>query len=89
VTLLQVPARATVGRRSEIAFRVGGSRTVVARIAGDAGDARAWRFARPAGRVTFAWTPTEPGAYRLTLSAQAGDGTVTQTTIPLTAGVAR
>ena len=89
VTLLQVPARATVGRRSEIAFRVGASRTVVARIAGDAGDARVWRFARPAGRVTFAWTPTEPGAYRLTLSAQASDGTVTQTTIPLTAGVAR
>jgi hypothetical protein len=44
-----------------------------------------WRFARPAGRVAFGWTPTEPGDYRLTVSARAGGGTTTQTTIPLTA----
>jgi len=87
VTLLQVPDRATVGRRSEIAFGVGGSRLVVARIAGDGGDTRVWRFARPDGRVSFAWTPTEPGNYRLTISAQASDGTTTQTTVPLNAGV--
>jgi len=87
VTLLRVPDRATVGRRSEIAFGVGGSRLVVARIAGDGGDTRVWRFARPDGRVSFAWTPTEPGNYRLTISAQASDGTTTQTTVPLNAGV--
>ena len=58
-------------RESEIAFQVAGSRVVVARIAGDGGEARVWRFARPAGRVAFAWTPTRPGAYRLTVSAHA------------------
>ncbi len=87
VTLLEVPDRATVGRESEVAFSAAGSREVVARIAGDDGEARVWRFARPAGRVAFAWTPTEPGDYRLTVSAQSSGGTTTQTTIPLTAGV--
>jgi excisionase family DNA binding protein len=86
VTLLHVPDRATVGRRSEISFNVGRSRLVVARIARDGEQTRVWRFARPAGRVAFAWRPTEPGDYRLTVSAQASGGTKTQTTIPLTAG---
>jgi excisionase family DNA binding protein len=87
VTQLEVPDRATVGHESEIAFRTAGSRAVVARIAGDDGEARVWRFARPAGRVAFAWTPTRPGSYRLTVSARSSAGTTTQTTIPLTAGL--
>jgi hypothetical protein len=87
VTLLEVPDRATVGRESEIAFSAAGSQAVVARIAADDGEARVWRFARPAGRVAFSWTPTRPGDYRLTVSAQASGGATTQTTIPLTAGL--
>lgn len=84
LTPLQLPVRATVGRRSAIAFRVGGSRLVVARIAGHGGPTRVWRFARPAGRVAFPWTPAKAGDYRLTVSAQAR-GRATETTIPLTA----
>jgi hypothetical protein len=87
VTLLQVPDRATVGRKSGIAFRVARSRVVTARIAGHGGEARVWRFVRPARRVAFAWTPTQPGSYRLTVSARSSGGTTTQTTIPLTAGL--
>jgi hypothetical protein len=87
VTLLQVPDRATVGRESEIAFTVARSPVVIARIAGAGGAARVWRFARPVGRVAFAWRPTRPGSYRLTVSAESSSGTMTQTTIPLTAGV--
>ena len=87
VTLLQVPDRVTVGRESEVAFRVARPRVVIARIAGTGGAARVWRFARPVGRVAFAWTPTRPGSYRLTVSAQSSGGAMTQTTIPLTAGV--
>jgi hypothetical protein len=87
VTLLQVPDRATVGRESEVAFRVARSRVVIARIAGDGGRARVWRFVHPAGRVAFAWTPTQPGSYRLTVSARSSGGTMTQATIPLTAGL--
>ncbi|MCW2985946.1 MAG: hypothetical protein JWR63_3516, partial [Conexibacter sp.] len=85
VALLQVPQRATVGRVSKVAFRADGSRVVVARIAGDGGEARVWRFTRPAGTVAFAWTPARPGRYRLTVSARSRTGTTTQTTIPLTA----
>ena len=66
-----------------------GSRVVVARIAGDGGEARVWRFARPAGRVAFAWTPTRPGSYRLTVSARSSGGTMTQTAIQLTVERAR
>ena len=70
VTLLQVPDSATVGRGSEIAFQVAGSRVVVARIADDRGEARVWRFPRATGRVAFAWIPTRPGAYQLTVGAR-------------------
>jgi hypothetical protein len=88
VTLLEVPDRAVAGRESGIAFNADGAREVVARIAGDDGEAREWRFSRPAGRVAFAWMPARAGDYRLTVSAQASGGTTTQTTIPLTAGEA-
>jgi uncharacterized membrane protein (UPF0182 family) len=87
VTPLEVPDRATVGRATKFAFSAAGSRMVVARIAGAGGQAREWRFARPAGQVAFAWTPTQPGSYRLTVSARSNGGTVTETTIPLTAGL--
>jgi len=86
VTLLQVPDRPTVGRKSVIAFTAAGSRAVTARIAGADGDARVWRFVRPAGRVAFDWAPPRPGSYRLTVSARSSGGTTTQTTITLTAG---
>ncbi|MET0510873.1 MAG: UPF0182 family protein [Thermoleophilaceae bacterium] len=89
VTLLHVPRVATVGRESSVAFRVARSGLAVARIAGDAGPARAWRFVRPAGRVAFAWTPTRPGDYRLTVSAHSRGGTTTQTSTRLTAKRAR
>ena len=88
VTMLQVPDRALAGRASDIAFSADGAREVVARIAGDDGEAREWRFSRPAGRMALAWTPARAGDYRLTVSAQASGGTTTQTTIPLTAGEA-
>jgi len=87
VTVLQVPDRATVGRESKVAFSVARSRLVVARIAGDGADARVWRFVRLAGRVAFAWTPTVPGSYRLTVRAQSNSGTTTEATVPLTVGV--
>jgi uncharacterized protein len=89
VTLVRVPDAATVGSESEIAFRVTGSRGTVARIAGDGGDIRVWRFARRTGRVAFAWTPTRPGRYRLIVSAQSSGGTITQTATQLTAELAR
>jgi uncharacterized protein len=89
VTVVRVPEAATVGRESEIAFRVTGSRGAVARIAGDGRDVRVWRFARPTGRVAFAWMPTRPGRYRLTVSAQSRGGTMTQTATQLTAERAR
>jgi hypothetical protein len=38
--------------------------------------------------VAFAWTPTRPGSYRLTIGARSSGGTLTQTTIALTAGLA-
>ena len=60
--------------RSVAAFSVAGARDVTARITGDAGEARVWRFAHPAGRVAFAWTPTRPGSYRLTVSARSRSG---------------
>ena len=83
-TLLQLPKAATVGSASEIAFEVTGARVAVARIAGEDGAVRAWRFVQPAGRVDFAWTPARPGAYRLTIGAQGSDGTTTQTATRLT-----
>jgi uncharacterized membrane protein (UPF0182 family) len=89
VTLVRVPHGATVGRAYEIAFQVTGSREAVARIAGDARDVRVWRFARPTGRVAFAWTPTRPGRYRLIVSAHSRGGTMTQTATQLTAERAR
>ncbi len=89
VTVVRVPDAATVGRESEIAFRVTGARAAVARIAGDGPDVRVWRFARPRGTVAFAWTPTRPGRYRLTVSAQSRDGTMAQATTQLTAERAR
>ena len=85
VTVVRVPEVAAVGRASVIAFRVTGSRGAVARIAGDGRDVRVWRFARRTGTVAFAWTPTRPGRYRLTVSAQSRGGTVTQTATQLTA----
>ena len=85
VTLVRVPDGAAVGRESEIAFRVTGSRRAVARIAGDDRDVRVWRFARPTGRVAFAWTPTRPGVYRLIVSAHSRGGAMTQTATQLTA----
>gem|GEM_PF-221631 len=85
VTLVQVPQTATVGRAHEIAFQVTGSRDAVARIAGAARDVRVWRFARPAGRVAFAWTPTRPGRYRLVVSVRSRGGAMTQTATQLTA----
>jgi uncharacterized membrane protein (UPF0182 family) len=88
-TLLQVPDVATVGSASEIAFEVTRSRVAVARIAGDGGEVRVWRFVRPTGRVGFAWTPTRPGAYRLTIGAQGSDGTTTQAATRLTVERAR
>jgi hypothetical protein len=88
-TLLQVPDVATVGSASEIAFEVTRSRVAVARIAGDGGEVRVWRFVRPTGRVGFAWTPTGPGAYRLTIGAEGSDGTTTQTATRLTVERAR
>jgi len=89
LTLVRVPQGAIVGREYEIAFRVTGSRGAVARIAGDAGDVRVWQFARPAGSVAFAWTPTRPGRYRLVVSAQSRAGSVTQTATQLNAERAR
>jgi hypothetical protein len=89
VTLVRVPDAATVGSESEIAFRVTGSRGTVARIAGDGGDVRVWRFVRRTGRVAFAWTPTRPGRYQLIVSAQSRGGTMTQTATELTAERAR
>jgi hypothetical protein len=83
-TVLQLPEGATVGSASEIAFEVTGSRLAVARIAGEDGEVRAWRFVRPTGRLGFAWTPTRPGAYRLTVGAQGSDGMTTQTAARLT-----
>ena len=88
VTLLHVPRVATVGRESRIAFQVARSRLAVARIAGEGRQARVWRFVRPAGRVAFAWTPTRPGNYRLTVSAHSRGGTTTQTSTRLTAKLA-
>jgi uncharacterized protein len=89
VTLHQVPDGAIVGRRSEITFRATGSRAVVARITGDGGEERVWRFASPTGRVAFDWTPTRPGEYQLTVRAQASGGTTTQMATHLTAKPAR
>lgn len=85
VTLVRVPRTASVGREAEIAFRVTGSRSAVARIEGAGGDARVWRFARAAGSVAFGWTPTRPGRYRLVVSAQSRRGTVTRTATRLIA----
>jgi hypothetical protein len=85
VTLVQAPKLAIVGRESKIAFRVSRARAAVARIAGAEGRARVWRFVRPSGTVTFAWTPARPGTYRLTVSARRSDGTTTQTATRLTA----
>jgi hypothetical protein len=89
VALVRVPRSATVGRAHEIAFDVTGARETVARIAGGARDARVWRFARPTGRVTFAWTPTRSGRYRLIVSAHSRSGAMTQTATQLTAARTR
>jgi excisionase family DNA binding protein len=85
VTLVRVPDGATVGRESEIAFRVTASRSVDARITGDDREVRVWRFTRPTGTTAFAWTPTRPGRYRLIVSAHSRGGTMTQTVTQLTA----
>jgi uncharacterized membrane protein (UPF0182 family) len=85
VDLSDVPDTVTVGREAEIAFRVAGSPVAVARIARDGRGVRSWRFARPASKVAFAWTPTRPGPYRLTVTAQARGGAMTQTATQLTA----
>jgi hypothetical protein len=87
VTLLTVPDRASVGRESELAFSATDADEVTARIAGERGEARVWRFVRPAGRVAFAWTPGQAGDYRLTVRARSSDGTTTQTAIALSAGL--
>lgn len=84
VNLSEVPDSVTVGREAEIAFRVAGSLRAVARIAGDGEGVRVWRFARPTGSVAFAWTPTRPGRYRLTVTARSRGGTITRTATQLT-----
>jgi len=84
-----VPDSVTVGRKAEIAFRVVGSRVAVARIARDGRVVRSWRFARPAGRVAFAWTPTQPGRYRIIVSARSRDAATTRTARQLTVEGAR
>jgi uncharacterized membrane protein (UPF0182 family) len=89
VDLSEVPDRVTVGREAEIAFSVAGSRVAVARIAREGQDVRVWRFARPAGRVAFAWTPARPGRYRITVSARSRGATTTQMTTQLTVERAR
>jgi hypothetical protein len=89
VHLSEVPDSVTVGREAEIAFRVARSRVAVARIARDGRVLRSWRFARPAGRVAFAWTPTRPGRYRITVSARSRGATTTQTATQLTVERAR
>jgi uncharacterized protein len=89
VDLSEVPNSMTVGREAEIAFRVAGSRIAVARIARDGRVVGSWRFARPAGRVAFAWTPTRPGRYRIIVSAQSRGAAMTQTAMQLTVERAR
>src|SRR3954468_3716704 len=89
VTLSGVPDSATVGRESQIAFHVAGSLVAVARIARDGRDVRVWRFPHPTGRVTFAWTPTRPGRYSITVSARSRGATTTQTATQLTVERAR
>jgi uncharacterized protein len=85
VTLLQVPEVATVGRESEIVFRVSGARVVAARIGGDGGDARVWRFASPPRTVSFPWRPNRPDNYQLTVTARGSSGRTAQVAVRLTA----
>jgi uncharacterized protein len=85
VALVQVPDAATVGRESEIVLRVSGARLVVARIVGDGGEARVWRFASPLRTVSFAWKPGRPGDYLLTVTARGSGGRTAQVGVRLTA----
>jgi len=89
VNLSDMPDSVIVGREAEIAFRVTGSRIAVARIARDDRVVGSWRFARPAGRVAFAWTPTQPGRYRIIVSARSRDAATTRTARQLTVEGAR
>jgi uncharacterized membrane protein (UPF0182 family) len=77
VTLLQVPDVVTVGHVSDFAFRADGCREAVARIEGPEENVRVWRFPCPARRAEFAWTPTSPGRYLLTITAR-GSGITAQ-----------
>jgi hypothetical protein len=89
VNLSEVPDSVPVARQAEIAFRVAGSRSAVAWLARDGRIVGSWRFARPAGRVAFAWTPTQPGRYRIIVSARSRDAATTRTARQLTVEGAR
>ena len=88
ITLVQVPRVATVGRQSQIVFRVSGSQVVVARIAGDRGEARSWRFTKPPRTISLTWTPSRPGSYLFTVLARRSGGQTAQVAIHLTVGTA-
>jgi hypothetical protein len=85
VALLDVPRTATVGVRSEVAFRAEDCRAATARIEGPDEEVEVWRFGCPAARATFTWTPAAPGRYRLTTTARGG-GTTVQASTRLRAG---
>jgi uncharacterized protein len=85
VSLVQVPEVATVGRDSEIVFRVSGARAAAARISGGGREGRVWRFANPPPTVSFAWNPGRPGDYLLTVTARGSSGRTAQVAVRLTA----
>ena len=89
VRFLHVPDVVTVGRSYEIVFQTSGCSDAIARIDVDGEEQSAWNFRCAARPTTFVWTPTAPGDYLLTVSANGRGGTTTQTATPLRAKEAR
>jgi uncharacterized protein len=80
VELLVFPEVATVGEPVKFAFRADDCSAAVARIEGPGETVLTWRFPCPARKAKFAWTPTVPGRYLLTLLARSADTTAKVTT---------
>jgi hypothetical protein len=83
VELVSGPRDLVTGTPARFALRADGCQEAIARIRNDEGVVQVWRLACPFAEGTFDWNPDTAGTYRLTVVAEAEDGSAASQTVGL------
>jgi len=83
VELVSGPRDLVTGTTARFTLRADGCQVAIARIRNDEGVVQVWRLPCPFVEATFDWDPDAAGTYRLTVVAQAADGSSASRTVGL------